>query len=201
MCLHLQHPWFSQPLYNFLSKIREMMGEEVRSAMDRIVSPLNSYVRMLGCISHIWFFATLWTVACQAPLSIGFSRQAYQSGFPFPPPGDLLDPGIKPVSLMSPELASRFFTTITTWEAPKLIYGSLNLQCGAIWRWGHWEDIRVWCGHESQALMMGLYKNRRRGRSPSLPWRMQSKSGRLQTRKRALTGNWMRWLVPWPCTF
>ena len=43
-------------------------------------------------------FATLWTLAHQAPLSMGFSRQEYQSGLPFPPPGDLPDPGIKPVS-------------------------------------------------------------------------------------------------------
>ena len=41
---------------------------------------------------------TLWTVACQAPLSMGFSRQQYWSGLPFPPPGDLPDPGIEPVS-------------------------------------------------------------------------------------------------------
>ena len=41
---------------------------------------------------------TLWTVACQAPLSMGFSRQQYWSGLPFPPPGDLPDPGIEPGS-------------------------------------------------------------------------------------------------------
>ena len=43
--------------------------------------------------------ATPWTVACQAPLHMGFSRQEYWSGFPFPPPGDIPDPGIKPPSL------------------------------------------------------------------------------------------------------
>ena len=43
--------------------------------------------------------ATPWSVACQATLSIGFSRQEYWSGLPLPPPGDLPDPGIKPVSL------------------------------------------------------------------------------------------------------
>ena len=52
-------------------------------------------------------FATLWTVACQAPLSIGFSRQEYWSGLPCPPAGDLPDLGIKPVS---PELAGGLFT-------------------------------------------------------------------------------------------
>ena len=53
-------------------------------------------------------FATPWTAAHQAPLSMGFSRQEYWSGLPFPSPGDLPYPGIK---LMSPALASRFFTT------------------------------------------------------------------------------------------
>ena len=50
------------------------------------------------------------TAACQAPLSMGFSRQEYRSGLPFPPPGDLPDSGIKPMSLESPALAGRFFT-------------------------------------------------------------------------------------------
>ena len=54
---------------------------------------------------------TPWTVAHQAPLSIGFSRQKYWSRLPFPPPGDLPDPGIEPASLVSPALAGRFFTT------------------------------------------------------------------------------------------
>ena len=54
-------------------------------------------------------FAALGTVAHQAPLSMGFSRQEYWSGLPFPPPGDLPDPWVKPVS---PALAGGFFTTL-----------------------------------------------------------------------------------------
>ena len=53
---------------------------------------------VLSCFSHVWLFATLWTVACQAPLSLGFSRQESWSGLPCPPPGDLPHPGIKPQS-------------------------------------------------------------------------------------------------------
>ena len=64
---------------------------------------------MLSRFSGFQFFAALWTVALQAPLSMGFSRQEYWSGLPFPPPGDLPDPGIEPVSLMPPALADRFF--------------------------------------------------------------------------------------------
>ena len=58
-------------------------------------------------------------LACQAPLSMGFSRQEYLSGLPCPPPGDLPDPGIEPISLMSPALAGGFFTISTTWETQK----------------------------------------------------------------------------------
>ena len=56
-------------------------------------------------------YLTLWTVACQAPLSMGFSRQ-YWSGLPFPSPGDLPNPGIEPASLISPALAGGFWTTV-----------------------------------------------------------------------------------------
>ena len=49
-------------------------------------------------LSHVWLFETPWTVACQAPPSKGFSRQEYWSGLPFPSPGDLPNPGIKPRS-------------------------------------------------------------------------------------------------------
>ena len=63
-------------------------------------------------------FVIPWTVACQAPPSMGFSRQEYWSGLPFPSPGDLPDPGIEPES---PALAHVFFTT----ESPeKLIFHS-----------------------------------------------------------------------------
>ena len=48
--------------------------------------------------------AIIWTVACQAPVSMGFSRKEYWSGLPLPPPGDLLDPGIEPMSSVSPVL-------------------------------------------------------------------------------------------------
>ena len=55
-------------------------------------------------------------VACQAPLSMGFSRQEYESRLPFPPPGGPPNPGIEPVSLTSPAWVGRFFTTSATWE-------------------------------------------------------------------------------------
>ena len=75
---------------------------------------------MLRSFSHVSLFVTLWTVACQAPLSMGFSRQEYWSGLPFPPQGCLHDPGIELVSIMFPVLVGKFFTTSTTWEPPKI---------------------------------------------------------------------------------
>ena len=72
---------------------------------------------VLNHLSHIRLFATLWTVAHQAPLFMGFSRQEYWSGLSCPPPGDLPDPGIEPMSLVSPALAGGFFTISAPWEA------------------------------------------------------------------------------------
>ena len=63
----------------------------------------------LSRFSHVQLFATLWAVAHQAPLSMGFSKQAYWSGLPCLPLGDLLYPGIDPKSLISPTLSDVFF--------------------------------------------------------------------------------------------
>ena len=81
---------------------------------------------MLSRFSHVRLFATSWTVALQAPLSVGLSRQEYWSGLPSPPPGDLPDPGIEPVYLLSPALAGRFFTTSAAWEALNARLLSIN---------------------------------------------------------------------------
>ena len=65
---------------------------------------------MVCVLSHVWLFVTPWTLARQAPLSMGFSSLEYWSGLPCPPPGTLSDPGIEPASLVSPALAGGFFT-------------------------------------------------------------------------------------------
>ena len=65
---------------------------------------LGNFLIFYGMLSHficVRMFVTLQTVAYLAPLSMGFSRQEYYSGFPCPPPGDLPNPGIEPVSLVS----------------------------------------------------------------------------------------------------
>ena len=65
---------------------------------------------VLSRFSPVQLFATLWTVACQAPLSMGLSRQEYWSGLPCPPPGDLLDPGFKPA----------YISCLLQWQAGSL---------------------------------------------------------------------------------
>ena len=71
---------------------------------------IYSHVYVLSHFSHLQFFATLCIVACQAPLSMGFSRQQYWSRLPCPPPGIFSTQELNPC-LMSPALAGRFFTT------------------------------------------------------------------------------------------
>ena len=73
-------------------------------------------------LSCVQLLVTPRTIARQAPLSMEFSRQDHWSGLPFSPPTDLPDPGIEPTSLVSPELAGRFFTTSATWEVHECIF-------------------------------------------------------------------------------
>ena len=78
----------------------------------------HTHACVLHHFSRVQLFATPWTVAHQAPLSMGFSGQEYCNGLPCPPPGDLPKLGIQTASPASPSLADGFFTTSTTWEAP-----------------------------------------------------------------------------------
>ena len=66
---------------------------------------------MLSCFSPGQLFAASWTIVCQASLSMGFSREEYWSGLPWPPPGDLPNPEVEPRSLVPPASAGVSFTT------------------------------------------------------------------------------------------
>ena len=83
-----------------------MEGKEKQKEKSR-----NGSYHPLALLSCVRLLVTSWTVARQAPLSMGFSRQEYWSGLPFPSLGNLPDPEIEPVSLMSPALAGGFFIT------------------------------------------------------------------------------------------
>ena len=89
-------------------------GQKIQNPPQK---PMPS-VCMLSHFSRVQLCETLWIVAHQAPLCVGFSRQEHWVGLPGPLPGDLPYPGIEPASLMSPALAGGFFTTSATWEAP-----------------------------------------------------------------------------------
>ena len=78
----------------------------------RVYTPSSGCLcAVLRCFNRILLCVTPWTVACQASLSMGFSRQEYWSGWPCPPPGDLSDVEIEPAFLVSPALAGGFLTT------------------------------------------------------------------------------------------
>ena len=111
-------------VYNEIGFITGNQGSEcrgskwnlVKTTMDTTSTVLACYV--LSRVSRVWLFATPWTIAHQAPLSTGFSRQEYWNELPFPLPGDLPDPGIEPGSVTSSALAlsGRFSTTSTILE-------------------------------------------------------------------------------------
>ena len=82
-----------QPLIWFLS-VRSIHPVEYYLLINRNETLIHATVWLLGqSLSHVWFSVNPWTVAHQAPLSMGFSRQDCWSGLPCPPPGDLPDPG------------------------------------------------------------------------------------------------------------
>ena len=109
-----------------IGRVYNMLG---RKTNNWIRGTFHMSKRHLSCIdtgwlyvlSHVQLFATPWTIARQAPMSMEFSRQEYWSGLPFPTPGDLPNLGINPTSLSSSVLAGWFFISCTTLEAPSCI--------------------------------------------------------------------------------
>ena len=119
-----------------------------------------------SCFSHVRLFATPWTVAHQAPLSMAFSRQRYWRGLPCPPPGDLPDPGIEPMSLLSPALAGEFFTTGITWEAPNrdTAIGSVAQHSDS-----SREDVRIPLGHSLYHIIQSILNDALEPELPTAP--------------------------------
>ena len=91
--------------------LQSMGSQRVRHNWGTKLTYLLNMVSSECVLSPVLLFETPWTVAHQAPLSMGFSRHEYQSGLPFPTPGDFPNPGIEHTSFVSPALAGRFFTT------------------------------------------------------------------------------------------
>ena len=105
------------------------------------------------CIfSHVWLLVTPWTVACQAPLFLGFSKEEYWSGLPFPSPVDLPDPGIEPVSFVSPTLEKQILGRTpgrtAKWDSDSKVIIQFNspscrLTIEAMWEW--WQESLFMC--------------------------------------------------------
>ena len=98
----------------------QQLGANPRTVSNTFNTLKTGYA-VLSHFSRVQLLAILWTLTHRDPLSMRFSRQEYWSGLPYPPPGDPPDPGIEHASLMSPALASSFFTTSTTWETPNML--------------------------------------------------------------------------------
>ena len=88
----LQYSYLENPMENGAS------WAEVRGVTKSQTQLKWLSTAQLCLLSHVWLFAAPWTAALKDPLSMGFPRQEYWSGLPFPSPGDLPDPGIKPMS-------------------------------------------------------------------------------------------------------
>ena len=93
---------------------------------------LKCLLMKVKLLSHVWLFATLWTVARQAPLSMGFSRQESRSGLPFPSPGDLLNPGIE---TRSPALQADALSSEPPGKQCKSRKSRNTWSNGQIWPW------------------------------------------------------------------
>ena len=113
-------------------------------------------------LSHVWCFVTPWTITCQAPPSMEFSRQEYWNGLPFPSPGDLPNPEIEP---RSPSIAGRVFTIQATKESTSKI-----LFKKAYWNFKVLARIQNNCYHsDTTGVNLKCYSHSR-NQFDSFPW-------------------------------
>ena len=123
-----EHPW-NVPLWAETLKYREWFtrspfhghGPHRSRHWKGVPTYLSTAIRALLTLV-LSNFVTLWTVALQAPRSMEFFRQEYWSGLPCPLLGDLPNPGIEPMSLMSLALAGKFFTISATYKAHSVLW-------------------------------------------------------------------------------
>ena len=102
------------------------------SSFRKLMKHSCMHACMISHFSHVQVFVTLWTVAHQAPLSMGFSRQEYWSGLPCPLPGDLPNAEIEPTALTCHALADKFLTISTNWEAHIIYCITLQVEYEAV---------------------------------------------------------------------
>ena len=133
------HLWDLDPQFSGYTESDYFGGQSQVNIWERWIEPMFYqmlmcvYVRVCVCaLSHIRLSAATWTVAHQAPLSMGLSRQGYWSGLPCPSPRDLPEPGVEPPCLSSLALSGRFFTTSAT---------SVEFSMNSIWNY-LWIQLR-----------------------------------------------------------
>ena len=135
--------WNCSLLFNFLKEFKEHWHWFLFKCLVEFGACLVEFKCLVDWshFSCVQLFATIWTMAHQAPLSMRFSRHEYWNGLLWPPPGNLPNPGIKLRSLSSPALAAGFFTTSTTWEAPG---NALEWVTGPFSRGSSWPRDWTW---------------------------------------------------------
>jgi len=133
----------------------ELPSSLIHWLADVITESKSGWECRMCVLNHVWLFAILWTEACQAPLSMGLPRQDYWSGWPFPSPGDLPNPGTDPESLVSP-----------AWQADSLLLSHKgNLVSGGAnssssitpsrgWWWWWWGGMSS-LTEDSQRIILG----------------------------------------------
>ena len=118
---------------------------------------LESWNVKVKLFSRVWLFVTPWTVAYQAPPSMEFSRQEYWSGVPFPSPGDLPDPGIKPGAIIRFQLFTGFFPSLrkNSWHIPLYMFKTYSVMTCFTY-------IMKWLLLQVQLTSLILYRYRKR---------------------------------------
>ena len=129
------------------------------------VSPPVKWVSVNCLLGHVQLFLTPWVVACQASLSMGFSRQEHWSGLPFPSPGDLPDSGIKPVCPRFPALAGEFFFLTTEPPMKVRVTQSCPTLCDPM-DFSPWNSPGQNTGVGSLSLLQGIFPTQ--GLNPGL---------------------------------
>ena len=138
MSFHFQGAWCSACYLSDYRAIHEREDGNATSALQGTLRQVETpyIVCMLSHFSCVQLFVTLWIVAHQALLSMGFSRQDYWNALPCPPPRDLPNPRIEPAS---PALAGGFFTTSAIWKAPYHILGAYYIAGTLLKSPGHFQ--------------------------------------------------------------
>ena len=160
-------------------KARDFIGKGLQNYSATWLTVPGFMLLVLSCFSRVQLFAILWAIACQLPLSMRFSRQEYRSGLLCPPPGDLPDPGIEPMSLKSPAMACGFFLPLALMVielisrlslASHLAWPICGLTQGPSW-WGSYLSPKMDSSKKSPGILAGQYCG---GASPPSFWPLQN---------------------------